>query len=849
MKTIRASFLLMILIPPIVFAQAQQSFDISAYKQFLSQHASINSNQLLSLYSAGGFKKESPVSFLSSCYGSQIQSHYNLTDYEQSLLSKHGFVVTERLQYKNFADPLLEIYKNDLPLFFSSDALLHALHASYDNILQTVEQKIIIPKLTVLLSSLHGSIPAMESKYTSHPEMVPMLKDVDLYLTVARTLLSGSNVAPYYNDNISPSGNLFSYIDAEKPAKYPLFSTTNRTIDFSQFTPRGHYTEIAALKQYFKAMIWIGRTELYLIPPRSDDGFQPAPEDIRRQIIDAVLINELLTNTNSFSALNQIDSLIQMFAGEQDNVTVSNLQSLLSSISIDSASALLDTNVVNKFQDSLSTQSYAFQRINSQILMSDPMSPEQIRPAAAFMLLGQRFVIDSYVTGNVVYDKIIFQNNKILRMLPSTHDVLFALGNNASAQFLTNDFKQYHYEPNLAALRYLVDSYDESFWNSTLYNSWLNTIRSLNPPEDRTIYPNFMQTAAWWQEKMNTQLASWAELRHDNLLYAKQSYTGGVTCTFPATFVEPIPKFYQAIKQFAENAKEKFLPYEGTISGVVEYFTFLSAVSDTLFSIASKTLAHEQPGENEIKFGHKVLYEEGSGCMRYLDGWFPRLFYSGENALTKQDYLVADIHTAPTDALGNPVGWVFHAATGPVNMAFITTTTVDGDVVTFAGPVSSYYEYVSTNFKRLTDEEWKTMYGAAPSYRPSFVNVYLANSDGNSKGEIQSLITSISPDQKTDNVVPATPILAQNFPNPFNGSTVISFSIPPSLHGKKTELTIYNIHGQVIRRLINDPLPSGAYSARWNATSELNIPVASGLYFYRLTIGSNSLIGRMSYIK
>ncbi|MCB9248138.1 MAG: DUF3160 domain-containing protein [Ignavibacteriales bacterium] len=44
---------------------------------------------------------------------------------------------------------------------------------------------------------------------------------------------------------------------------------------------------------------------------------------------------------------------------------------------------------------------------------------------------------------------------------------------------------------------------------------------------------------------MNSQLASWTELRHDNLLYAKQSYTGGVTCSYPFSYVEPIPAIFQ----------------------------------------------------------------------------------------------------------------------------------------------------------------------------------------------------------------------------------------------------------------------------------------------------------------
>ena len=67
-----------------------------------------------------------------------------------------------------------------------------------------------------------------------------------------------------------------------------------------------------------------------------------------------------------------------------------------------------------------------------------------------------------------------------------------------------------------------------------------------------------MKSAAWQQEKMNTQLASWSQLRHDNLLYAKQSYTGGTGCSFPYSYIEPYPEFYGRLKQFAQNAGDFF---------------------------------------------------------------------------------------------------------------------------------------------------------------------------------------------------------------------------------------------------------------------------------------------------
>ena len=128
-------------------------------------------------------------------------------------------------------------------------------------------------------------------------------------------------------------------------------------------------------------------------------------------------------------------------------------------------------------------------------------------------------------------------------------------------------------------------SYDDDFWESSIYNLWLKMIRSLSPPDpaSRETLPLFMQTSGWGLEKMNTQLSSWAELRHDNLLYAKQSYSGGGSCIYPCGYVEPIPEFYRILKRTAEVAKEKFSALNEISSDndrIIAYFDHLDYVSN-----------------------------------------------------------------------------------------------------------------------------------------------------------------------------------------------------------------------------------------------------------------------------
>ncbi len=74
--------------------------------------------------------------------------------------------------------------------------------------------------------------------------------------------------------------------------------------------------------------------------------------------------------------------------------------------------------------------------------------------------------------------------------------------------------------------------------------------------------------------------------------------------------------------------------------------------------------------------------------------------------------------------------------------------------------------------------------------------------------------------------------LNQNYPNPFNPTTTISFEIPNKTHAV---LSIHNILGQQVARLIDKDLAAGSYNVKWNGTDGSNKPLASGVYLYRLT--------------
>ncbi|MCU7495835.1 MAG: DUF3160 domain-containing protein [Ignavibacteria bacterium] len=832
-------------------------FSISNYKAFLSNNQNLTTEKLLGLHPAGNFMGNLRLNALNSPSAKLIDEKFSLTPGEKSLLNKNGFMVTERMSYPTFQSAFMDIYNKDIPVMVTSDAILHAFHISYDNILIDMEQEVLIPELKNFLSRLHEKLPLLASAYASDAKMATSLKDVDIYLTVARTLL-GDQAAAFFAENSGEISEILQMVASEQPAGIKLFSSTERTVDFSQFKPRGHYTLSSSLSSYFKSMIWLGRTEIYLLAPRADQPL-PTSEDIQRQTIDAGLILEAVEASGSLPQYEKINGIIEFFTGKQDNVTLTDLKDLTKSLNITKANEFLDLSRLKTFQDSLKSQAYAFQKILSQILMTGFDSPDSIMPASAFLLLGQRFVVDSYVTSQIVFDKITFNNSTVKRMLPSTLDIIYALGNDAAAQLLQPELDAFHYGTNLAALRYLIDSYGPDFWDLSLYNGWLDAIRQLNPKSDRSKLPLFMKTAAWWQQKLNTQLASWAQLRHDNLLYAKQSYSGGVGCSFPYAYVEPVPELFLRLKKLSEKAKDYFSGFSFSSSyekdKLMDYFTNAISVYTILSSMADKELNNTAVSLEELGF-ISSMFSTGNPCGsmgNFSLGWYPKLFYKNEDYNPgKMESVVADVHTAPTDEAGNPVGWVLHAGTGLVNLGIfsIVTPTIEkpsGDTITFAGPLMSYFEHRTTNFQRLSDEEWTNMISGNEKVfpeHPEFVNLYMADKSGSERQAGLSLLTSVL--DRQDNVLPKTTLIAKNFPNPFNSSTIISFVIPNAMANRQVTLKIYSALGTEVKKLLDNTLPAGSYLTRWDGTDNFGQNVSSGIYFYNLILDSGGLKEKVS---
>lgn len=93
---------------------------------------------------------------------------------------------------------------------------------------------------------------------------------------------------------------------------------------------------------------------------------------------------------------------------------------------------------------------------------------------------------------------------------------------------------------------------------------------------------------------------------------------------------------------------------------------------------------------------------------------------------------------------------------------------------------------------------------------------------------------------------PAKYGLAQNTPNPFNAQTTVAFDL--SVEGR-VDLSIYNLSGQRVRKLVDEWREAGSYSAVWDGKDRLGREVASGLYLIRIEVNDFVGIRRMVMLR
>jgi hypothetical protein len=696
---------------------------------------------------------------------------FRLNPTELAVFQTNGFVVSQRLERRSFADVYYDLYTDDLPVFVTADSVLQAWHRSLVTMLAEIEETCFQQTLSNLVVFMSAQVPALWAQAAGTP-MTNGVLDADYFLAVAQSLVSGANTYGSLGQSARVTTTL-NAINARQPATLNLFGE-NRALDFSQFTVRGHYANSTTLQRYFRAMIWCGLADFRYAGFSS--GAATGGTNTLRELSGAVALELLLRNSGGFSNWLQFNRTLEMLVGTPDSLTFAQLNGLLVTAGINSPANLPNQAALTNLQHQLMSGQLGMQQITSGYYYT-PFSATQVKLPRSFCFMGQRFVMDSWAFSKSTFDQIIWDDNgipeftdKVLRRVPSALDVAFAvLGNSqivteiaariartnltpADGRAFWRDGRKYQH--NLAAVRNVIDSQNPSAWTNSIYNHWLACLRLLSEPTTGSQYPEAMRTRASAMKTVNTQLASWTHLRYTTALYVKESYTPIVLCLYPKGYVEPRPAFWSRLGEMALATKSVLatlttngvfnythytnrttppiipVAYTVSVSGATMYSNRLALIDrfvstmDTLRSLSEKELSKTPFSAADNLFFQQLVEFDYVGKRTYT-GWYPQLFYQpgseivpplpnsnqdtgDEKGSDYWDALVTTVHTDSPDAMVGDPGSILHQAVGNVQFMLIAVDNGPGDLAVYGAPVLSHYEFELGPTTRLTDAEWKS---------------------------------------------------------------------------------------------------------------------------------------------
>jgi len=262
-----------------------------------------------------------------------------------------------------------------------------------------------------------------------------------------------------------------------------------------------------------------------------------------------------------------------------------------------------------------------------------------------------------------------------------------------------------------------VDAYTDRDWTENIYAGWLHTLRFLLEVKGEG-YPAFMRNQAWTDKQLNAALGSWAELRHDTILYAKQSVVaecgGGPEEEPPPPprgYVEPEVLTYWRLKLLATQLRDG-LQVRGLLAdeSLQESFGELISLLGFLQDVSVKELTNVALTQGELD----TIEYYGDKLARL--NLYTRRGVEGDEitSMTDKDMaVVADVHTG---VIGGE-DFALEEGVGHANELYVIYP-MDGRLLLGRGAVFSYHEFTVPVAERLTDEAWQEKLGGGDRPKP-----------------------------------------------------------------------------------------------------------------------------------
>lgn len=554
------------------------------------------------------------------------------------------------------------------PVFVTTDAAYHHWHLMFDKVLRDVEAEQLLPVLERFAASMVDATRSQAAALTGTPAASAADGAAAFFEAVA-TLLE-LDVGPIGDRARAEVALALGHTDW---AASPSLGGTcpdhlGSCVDYSLFTPRGHYTRSADLTRFFRAMSLLGNAGAGI-----DD-----PDALRTALLIARMVVSDEARATDWATLYHPTAFL---VGTADDYTPFEAATAATAVASDwmAEPALLDDATLASVAVALVAE-----------------RPVGIDPAmASVRTMGTRFVYDSWVFDGLT-DPAVPERVRV-----SALDLAAVFGSDWAYDIQVDAGETAYdgYADAIERLRIHTAAMTVDDWGTTVYGAWLYALEPMWHGYGAA-HPPFMRTDAWAAKSHQTGFGSWAELRHDTILYAKQAIAEGDMEPPPEVlhWVEPDPVAFRRIANAARLLRDGLVQMDllpgdpdpddwWTLGGAVER---LIMVTDRLADIAATELRGEP------------ITAEDNEFLGWIGGWFEGLLdASGDyGSFDEHAGIVADVFLDPTSDR------VLEAGTGDFNRIFVIVPDGHGGFAVATGGVYAYYEFWQPRDSRLDDETW-----------------------------------------------------------------------------------------------------------------------------------------------
>ena len=601
-------------------------------------------------------------------------------------LAERGFAVVPAQHAQLFHVYEQNDYTN-FPSFVTTDLYLQLHHLYADCMLREIEQQRLDSLMACFAKSMYATMHAQRVNGTTEGVRQAALHNA-IYFSIAYKLLTGKTLGS--NDELAGGAQeLQRIVRAENATSDFIAEYSNVTFPYSLFRPRGHYTRSEQLQRYFRGMMWLQSVPFGI---DSDEALLQA----------LVMADGLNRNAEAQRIYDQVNRLLTLLMGQPDDLAMPVVQQELKQTgkSVDELTGSADD--LGRLRQRLNTLAEEQTRIR-------PKHQETSRNKVC--LMPQRYQPDA----EVLLEMVDYDSEPTQRATPKGLDVMAAMGISAAEQLLKEEQTKWKgFEPALTKMKARMKEID---WTETMATQWLQTLQVMAAHKQDSL-PYFMLTPEWQLKDLNAVLASWAELKHDAILYAKQPMGaecggGGPPAPVVKGYVEPNTAFWQRAKELLE-ATAKTLKQEGVMTEKISQATDrMSEELKFLLAVSKKELKgtpltdeeYDQIGCIGATF-ENISLDLVREPDQYLMGW------DDVQGADRKVALVADVYTA--NAKNNPQKSILFEAVGAADEIFVVVE-VDGYLYLTRGAVFSYREFTQPiDQPRLTDEEWQQQIEKSP---------------------------------------------------------------------------------------------------------------------------------------